>query len=156
MLKKENNFAFIDSQNLIMGIQELGWKLDFKRFRVYLREKYSIQVAYLFIGYLPENQNLYRSLQKKGYVLIFKEVLQTKEGRVKGNCDAELVLQSMIDYHEYDKALIISSDGDFACLVRHLMQENKLLGVLSPHHRLCSFLLRKAAKGKIRCIFLIH
>ena len=64
MKKLENNYAFIDSQNVNLGIQELGWKLDFRKFRVYLREKYGVKKAYLFIGYLPENQNLYRSLQE--------------------------------------------------------------------------------------------
>jgi len=38
MKKIENNFAFIDGQNLNLGIQELGWKLDFSRFRQYLKE----------------------------------------------------------------------------------------------------------------------
>ena len=79
------NYAFIDSQNLNLSIQRLGWKLDFFRFRVYLREKYKVKIAYLFIGYLPENQDLYNSLQKYGYVLIFKPTLKYKDGRVKGN-----------------------------------------------------------------------
>jgi len=35
-------FAFIDSRNLHLSILSLGWKLDFQRFRVYLREKYTI------------------------------------------------------------------------------------------------------------------
>ncbi len=39
MLKQENNYAFIDGQNLNLGIKRLGWALDFKKFRVYLREK---------------------------------------------------------------------------------------------------------------------
>ena len=37
MRKKENNYAFIDSQNLNLSIRALGWKLDFRRFRIYLR-----------------------------------------------------------------------------------------------------------------------
>jgi len=72
---KENNFAFIDAQNLNLGLQSLGWKLDWKRFRVYLKDKYQISTAYLFIGYLQENQDLYSSLQKAGYILIFKPEL---------------------------------------------------------------------------------
>jgi len=39
MEKEENNYAFIDSNNLNLGIQSLGWKLDFRRFRRYLKEK---------------------------------------------------------------------------------------------------------------------
>ena len=40
------NCAFIDSQNLNLSILSLGWKLDFQRFRVYLRDKYHVQNAY--------------------------------------------------------------------------------------------------------------
>jgi len=49
MQNKENNYAFIDSQNLNLGIKSLGWKLDFVKFRRYLREKYGVVTAYLFI-----------------------------------------------------------------------------------------------------------
>lgn len=143
------NYAFIDSQNLNLGIKELGWKLDFERFRVYLKDKYGIEKAYLFIGYLPENQDLYRSLQEYGYVLVFKPVLKNKDGDVKGNVDAELVLQAMVDYNKYNKAVIVTSDGDFHCLVNYLYSKKKLAMVLSPNHDKCSVLLTKAAKGKI-------
>jgi len=149
MKKKENNYAFIDSQNVNLGVQEQGWKLDFKRFRIYLKEKYSAKKAYLFIGYLPENQNLYKSLQENGYVLVFKPVLKDKDGDVKGNVDAELVLQTMIDYNEYNQAIIVTSDGDFYCLVNYLYNKKKLEKVISPNKDKCSILLRKAAREKI-------
>lgn len=68
----------------------------------------------MFLGFLPENQNMYKRFQEQDYVLIFKQVLKDKDGKVKGNCDAELVLQAMIDFAQYDKAIVITSDGDFA------------------------------------------
>ena len=37
--KKENNFAYIDGQNLNLGVKSMGWNLDFKKFRIYLKEK---------------------------------------------------------------------------------------------------------------------
>lgn len=143
------NYAFIDSQNLNLGIKSLGWKLDYKRFRIYLKEKYHVKVAYLFIGYIPENQDLYSSLQGSGYVLIFKPTLPDENGEVKGNVDADLVLQAMIDYQKYDKAVIITSDGDFYSLVRYLYKQNKLRLVMSPYIKTCSVLLKKTAKEKI-------
>ncbi|MFZ2970331.1 MAG: NYN domain-containing protein [Minisyncoccia bacterium] len=146
------NYAFIDSQNLNLSIQRLGWKLDFHRFRVYLKEKYKIQVAYLFIGYLPENQDLYNSLQKNGYVLIFKPTLKYKDGSVKGNCDAELVLQTMVDYDKYDKAVIVSGDGDFHCLVHYLLKNDKLEKLLIPNRNSYSALLKKCAASKMTFI----
>jgi uncharacterized LabA/DUF88 family protein len=150
--EKYKNYAFIDSQNLNLSIRELGWKLDFARFRIYLREKYLVKIAYLFIGYLPENQDLYNSLQKYGYVLIFKPTLRYKDGKIKGNCDAELVLQAMIDYGKYEKAIVISGDGDFHCLIHYLFQQNKLEKVLIPNKFRYSSLLKKAAANKLAFI----
>ncbi|MEK7680434.1 MAG: NYN domain-containing protein [Patescibacteria group bacterium] len=145
------NYAFIDSQNLNLGIQSLGWDLDFQRFRVYLKDKYKVDIAYLFIGYIPQNQDLYDSLQKAGYVLKFKPVLPNKDGKHKGNIDADLVLQSVVDYYEnhFDKAVIITSDGDFYSLVNFLYQRGKLELVMSPHKDTCSTLLKKTAREKI-------
>ncbi len=120
MKKTSNNYAFIDSQNLNMGIKNLGWELDSRRFRVYLQEKYGVTKALLFIGYVASNQNLYRALQEYGYVLVFKPVVPDRHGKPRGNVDADLVLHAMLQYQYYDKAVIVSSDGDFAGLVDHL------------------------------------
>jgi uncharacterized LabA/DUF88 family protein len=149
MKKLARNYAFIDAQNLNLGIQSLGWKLDYKRFRTYLREKYSVEVAYMFLGYVPQYQRLYSSLQKAGFVLNFKPVVMDGDGKFKGNVDADLVLQVMIDLDEFDKAVLVTSDGDFYSLVRYLYELDKLEIVLSPSIKHCSILLRKAAKEKI-------
>lgn len=145
----ENNYAFIDSQNLNLGIQSLRWKLDFRKFRRYLREKYKVSVAYIFIGYVPANQDLYSSLQKMGYVLVLKPTIPDDEGNIKGNIDADLVLQAMIDFQKYDKAIIVTSDGDFHSLVKYLYDNNKLKCIMSPYVKTCSVLLKKSAKEKI-------
>lgn len=72
MKKKSNNYAFIDSQNLNLSIRSLGWKLDFARFHVYLKEKYGMTKAFLFIGFVEGNNDLYVSLRSK--ILGFVEV----------------------------------------------------------------------------------
>jgi len=144
-----NNYAFIDSQNLNLGINKLNWKLDFKKFRIYLKEKYKISQAFLFIGFIPENQDLYSSLQKNGYILIFKPVLFDCDQKPKGNVDADLVLQTMIEFNNFDQAIIVSSDGDFYCLVKYLHEKGKLSRVISPDVKNCSKLLKKTAKEKI-------
>lgn len=149
--KKYTNYAYIDSQNLNLGVQSLGWKLDYKKFRVYLAEKYKVQIAYLFIGFIPQNQDLYSSLQKNGYILKFKPVLPNKDGGHKGNVDADMVLQMSIDYYEnnFNKAIIVTSDGDFYSVVKFLYERNKLEKVISPYYKTCSTLLKTSAKEKI-------
>jgi uncharacterized LabA/DUF88 family protein len=145
MIKTKNNYAFIDSQNVNLSIREMGWSLDFKKFRKYLEDKYHIAKAFLFIGFIPTNQSLYTSLQKDGYILIFKPTLFLPDGKAKGNIDAELVLHTMLEYQNYDKAMIISGDGDFYCLVEYLYKQAKLLKLMIPNQQKYSSLLRKFA-----------
>lgn len=149
MREKINNYAFIDSQNLYKGIRDCGWQLDFRRFRIYLAHKYHVSKAFLFIGYLPHNTNLYRALQDYGYTLIFKPTIPDRDGKTKGNVDAELVLHTMIEYPKYDQAILVTSDGDFGCLADYLYGKEKLKTVISPHYKTCSILLKKAAKENI-------
>ena len=143
MRRAGDNYAFIDSQNVNLSIREQGWILDFARFRVYLSDKYRIRKAFLFIGYIPENQGLYTHLQKDGFILVFKPVLSTPGGTVKGNVDAELVLHTMIEYQSYDRALIVTGDGDFYCLVDYLLKNDKLLKLMVPNMGKYSSLFRK-------------
>jgi uncharacterized LabA/DUF88 family protein len=143
MNKIRNNFAFIDSQNLNLAIRDQGWTLDFGRFRKYLADKYGVVRAFLFIGYLPTNQNLYTTLQQQDYILIFKPTLVLSDGRVKGNVDAELVLHAMIEYPNYEKAVIVSGDGDFHCLIKYLRDREKLEKLIIPNRQKFSSLLRE-------------
>jgi len=143
MEKRENNFAFIDSQNLNLSIRDQGWILDFRKFRKYLEDKYHIIKAFVFIGYVPQNQDLYTKLQKDGFILVFKPTLTLSDGRVKGNIDAELVLHAMIEFDNYDKALIITGDGDFYCLVDYLRKHAKLLKLMIPNRNKYSSLFAK-------------
>ena len=147
MKQKENNYAFIDSQNLYFGLKRMGWKMDYRRFRVYLREKYGVATAYMFIGYVGENSNLYRSLQEAGFILVFKPTVLDPEGKVKGNCDAELVLHTMIEYKKYHQAVIVTGDGDFHCLIQYFIQERKLRAIISPSPADCSSLLKRVGRN---------
>lgn len=151
MKKIENNFAFIDSNNLHQGLskdvfkngQKLysGWKLDYKRFRIYLSDKYQVKKAFLFIGFMPGNQTMYTKLQEYGYICVFKPTLELEDGKIKGNVDAELVLHSMIEYEHYDKAVVVSGDGDFYCLVEYFLNNDKLKKVFVPNRHNHSCLL---------------
>jgi uncharacterized LabA/DUF88 family protein len=48
----------------------------------------------------------------------------------------------MIEYQNYDKAVIVSGDGDFACLIRHLEMQNKLERLIIPNKYRYSSLLK--------------
>jgi uncharacterized LabA/DUF88 family protein len=146
----KNNYAFIDSQNLNLGIKILGWKLDYTRFRVYLKEKYGVSKAYIFIGFVALNQSLYDKLQEAGFILKFKPTIPDGNGKIKGNVDADLVLRTVVEMNEYEKSVIVSNDGDFYSLVEYLYENKKLEIVLSPNQNFCSNLLMQTARERIQ------
>lgn len=152
-MKREVVYAFIDSQNLNLGTSKdiwrkkkliyRGWKLDFKKFRIYLSHKFRVKKAFLFIGYIPGNERLYRNLRSYGYELIFKPTVKDDQGKTKGNVDAELVLHTAaIEYSRYDKAVIAAGDGDYRCLYEFLIERKKLLRIIIPNEKSESSLLK--------------
>lgn len=153
-------YAFIDSQNLNLGTSKdiykgkkriyQGWKLDFKKFRKYLSDKFRVKKTFLFIGYIPKNEKLYNKLKSYGYELVFKPTVQDEHGKVKGNVDAELVLHTAkIQFDKYDKAIITSGDGDFYCLHEYLLSKNKLHKIIIPNKYSESSLLKRFQEYKI-------
>lgn len=155
--QKIGNYAFIDSQNLNLGTQKMGWKMDWIKFREWLKKEYNVEKAFMFIGYMPDFEKLYDQLHSQGYLVVLKPTLEMfhdpaseeekkktvdKEEKrvVKGNIDADLVLHVMKEKNNYDKAVIVSGDGDFYTLIEHLDQEKKLLKVLTPNWQYSSLL----------------
>ena len=164
---QRHNYAFIDSQNLNLGTQRMGWKLDWRKFRKFLKDKYGVTHAYMFIGYMTENESLYEYMYELGFLVVLKPTVdisahdkpsqdksaeakttQPADGKevekekstIKGNVDAELVLYAMKELPNYDKAVIVSGDGDFFSLVEYLEEQNKLQIVLTPNWQYSSLL----------------
>lgn len=149
--KKQQIYAFIDSQNLNVTVQKLGWKMDWHKFRVYLEEKHGVTKAFMFIGYVPEFEDMYVQLHQTGYAVVLKPTFdmtrprpdlaekpdhkhdrEEEKRQTKGNIDADLVLWAMKEINHYDKAIIVSGDGDFYTLVEYLDEQGKLLKLLAP------------------------
>jgi len=147
-MKKLLNIAYIDAANLDKALKNhLGWKLDYKSFRVWLSDKYKIDRAYVFIGLIPKYKELYTYLSESGFTLVFKEVVyHNGSKKPKGNCDSDLLMQALQDFYggELDQAILIASDGDYAPLVKKLSENGKFRTILSPAPPdKCSILLKK-------------
>lgn len=136
-------YAFIDGTNLHLAIEKQGWKLDYQRFRRYLHDKHGVTRAFYFIGYVPRRRDLYEGLRKFGYKLKFKYTSVNQQGQIKGNIDAELILSAMTMFHRYDKAVLVTGDGDYYCLLKHLSRQRKLQKIIIPDRYNYSWLLRK-------------
>ena len=145
---KTNNIAFIDGQNLFLGTKENNWYLDTQRFRTYLKDKYKVQMAYYFLGYVKEEQQeLYTRLQKHGYIVTFREHNPTMMGKKKGNVDTDIVfeiMRTLIEDKDFNKIILVSGDGDYKKTVDYLIKKNKFEKLLPPTDKFSSLY-----KGKI-------
>ena len=147
--QNDKKYVFIDAQNVYKGAKSQNWNLDWRKFRIYLADKYRADKVFLFIGYLSQYQGLYSMLQESGYILIFKPTITRGDGEVKGNVDAELIVECWRREKEYTKAIIVTGDGDFTPLISILKDKQKFDMVIAPNLKYSSSLLRKAAGSKI-------
>jgi uncharacterized LabA/DUF88 family protein len=156
--QQPNTYAFIDSQNLNLGTQRMGWKLDWRKFRKYLADEYGVTKAYMFIGYMSENEALYEYMHELGFLVVLKPTVdvsdksdkgddkEKEKPMVKGNVDAELVLYAMKELPNYERAIIVSGDGDFFSLAEYLDEQGKLANILTPNWQYSSLLKPFEAK----------
>ncbi len=146
MKTSPKNIAFIDGQNLHLGTAENNWRVDYLRLRVYLLDKYSVQDAYYFFGYVvEEQQELYNKLQKAGFIVIFKEHKESFIGKKKGNVDTDIVfeiMKSLIE-EDFDKVILVSGDGDYKKIVDYLIKKSKFEKIIFPNKKFASSLYKK-------------
>ena len=161
------NLAFVDGQNMHFGttkcdecakrlsieLQKVNlsdctcgaaWEIDLAKFRIYLKENYQVSEAYYFLGNLQDrNEELYKEIQKAGFILVFKEHHNKAKSMKKGNVDTDLVfevMKNMIDNPGFGQVVIVSGDGDYKKLVNYLISKNKFRKILFPNKKFASSL----------------
>jgi uncharacterized LabA/DUF88 family protein len=145
MKNNQNNYAFIDMNNLYLAIKHLGWKINWFKFRKYLKNRFHIQHAFMFIGKIEKHNDLYNVLNNAGFEIIFKKVVERGK-ETKGNVDIDVAIWTVHYINEYDKAMLITGDGDFYSLADYLHERDKLLKIGIPNRNAYSILLRKFEK----------
>ena len=149
---QENNLAFIDGQNLYLGTnsEDPAWEVDLAKFRVYLSQKYKIQRAYYFLGFVNgKYQNLYDEIQVSGFILKFREHNSAMMSKKKGNVDTDIVfdiMKRMYKKEPFDKIVLIAGDGDYKTLVDFLIEEDKFKKILFPNKQFASSLYKSITR----------
>ena len=148
-MPKDSNLAFIDGQNLHLGTKQNGWRIDHSKFRIYLKDKYNVNEAYYFLGYVSdENQDLYKNLQKSGFIVLFREHNANLKANKKGNVDTDIVfeiMKALIERDDFDKVVLVSGDGDYKKLVDYLIEKGRLKKLLFPNRQFASSLYNSLA-----------
>lgn len=164
MKDKEHNVAFIDGQNLYLGTVKCNrcsddvnekndcscgssWRVDLKKFRVYLKENYFIEEAYYYLGNVQEeNSELYKKIQKAGFILEFKEHSSLAKSKKKGNVDTDIVfevMKTLVEDAYFNKILLVSGDGDYSKMVDYLIKKDRFKKILHPNKKYASSLYKK-------------
>jgi uncharacterized LabA/DUF88 family protein len=151
-LKKEENYTFVDGQNLYLGTTKADkkWNIDLSRLRVYLEKKYNVVRAYYFLGFVDEKyQDLYDKIQEAGFILKFREHNSVMIGKKKGNVDSDIIFSIMKKLYQkenFNKIVLISGDGDYKMLVDFLIKEERFKKILFPNKKFASSLYKKITR----------
>jgi uncharacterized LabA/DUF88 family protein len=148
----DRNIAFVDGQNLYLGTNfrekqtAEAWKIDMKKLRRYLKDKYAVLEAYYFIGCANEkHEDLYTELQKAGFIVLFRDHNPKMTGKKKGNVDSDIIFHMMKSFIEEpeSKMLLISGDGDYKRTVDYLIKHNRFKKILFPNPQYASSLYKE-------------
>lgn len=126
-------YAFIDASNIIYGARDQGWKIDLKKLLLYLKQKFSASKSFFYYGKdskSAQKEAFLRKLKKFGYTLRVKEI--KRYGRKsKANCDVDLTRDMLLKMKEYQRALVLTGDGDFAPLLKYLISKKRRIIIIS-------------------------
>mgnify|MGYP001566010880 FL=1 len=130
-------YAFIDASNIIYGARSEGWFIDQNKLLKYLKHKFSVLKAFFYYGKdskNPKKEAFLNKLKKFGYILRVKEIKRFGN-RMKANCDVDLTMDMLIKIKEYDKAIVLTGDGDFAPLFSYLISKKIQIIIISSPRR---------------------
>jgi uncharacterized LabA/DUF88 family protein len=133
--------VFLDGANFFfMQTSALCWKADPKKILDYIGTEGDIVDAFYYIGHdtPPEatQQSYLDALPLMGYSLITKPIktiydANTGVKKQKANLDIEIVLDMFNTIDSYDKAVLISGDGDFERALTLLRAKGKQFTVIA-------------------------
>ena len=93
------------------------------------------EASILLIGRHLKRVKFYRKLNDFGYLLYLKPVklYEQEDGltKRKANCDVDMAFHLMKEKDNFDRVIILSGDGDFLPVLKHLKEIGKEVLILS-------------------------
>ncbi len=144
-MNKEIIYAFIDGQNLYESLNRKGVVFSYEKLRGYLKRKFGTTKEIIYLGDIANS--IYQKVKRAGFTVRLKPGVKQidEKGRVvvKANIDVDLVVGVLGVYSNYyQKAVIVSGDGDFISLAKFLIKKEKLQSIVIPdrEHSSASYL----------------
>ncbi|HXV75196.1 MAG TPA: NYN domain-containing protein [Candidatus Polarisedimenticolaceae bacterium] len=114
--------VFIDVQNMYYGARQLKGKLDFDALRqAAVRDRRLIQAVAYVVESNEIDQSGFIKLLEQRAIEVRRKTLQVRaDGSMKGDWDMELALDILDAAPDLDVVVLVSGDGDFTSLVKHV------------------------------------
>jgi len=132
-------YAFVDAANMIYRNQYVhSWTIDLKKLLTYLQHRYGVSRTLYYGGIDNRNRTqvqLYGKLAMWGYELrlnpVKRFVNDKGEWYLKADVDARMAFEAMKLQSEYDRAVLLTGDGDFFWLLEYLLQKKERVWLLA-------------------------
>ena len=125
---------FVDGNNLYGAQKELGWTVEFSKLISFASaDGQLIDATYFAPTTSKTNPHIASMISRAGFSVISKPAIEDKSsGEVyKANMDIELAANVILSMPIYDKAVLVTGDGDFEYILSILRTHGKLFTIIS-------------------------
>ncbi len=133
---------FIDGANMFYAQRKMGWHIDYRKVYEFYASQAQVYNAFYYTSVTnppdPGMEGFLRALTGMGYTVrrkVVKEILDQETGQTvrKANLDIEIVIDMLTTADLFDRAILISGDGDFERAVEFLRGRGKRIDGLGVH-----------------------
>ena len=139
----KRTMLFIDEPNVARSLGEVrarGKDLDYRKLKDHFSVRAPLAGAFFYTGYDDSQVGMrafFDKLGSMGYEVVKVRSKRFRDGTIKhADPDIKIVTDLFTKFTEYDDAVLVSGDGDFADTVQQLMLRGKRVTVLSMRSRL--------------------
>jgi uncharacterized LabA/DUF88 family protein len=142
---------FVDGANMFYAQKAFGWFFDPAKLKRALLGDDELVNAFWFIGVKepvdPPDKRFHDFLAASGYVVRTKKIktiwdIQSRSEIQKCNLDIEIVIDMFNTIRNYEKAILVSGDGDFTRALELLRSSGKIITVVSTRKSVAGDLLQ--------------
>ncbi|VAW46829.1 hypothetical protein MNBD_GAMMA02-1571 [hydrothermal vent metagenome] len=116
--------VFVDVQNIYYTTRDaFGRSFDYRAFWQHLSQQGEIVTAnaYAISRNVDDQKKFQSALRHIGFEVKLKPFIQRSDGSAKGDWDVGITIDIMEAAKDLDQIVLLSGDGDFAILLKHMM-----------------------------------
>jgi len=144
-------YVFIDAANIFYSQRTLKWRISYERLKTYFEKECNLCKIFVYTAHDESRLNQKKfltMLEKNGFIVRTKPVKQIRLSagvyQWKGDFDVELTMDMLDHLNQYDTAILLSGDSDFAPIVDRVKSHGKRIIVMSVKNHVSKELLERA------------